>query len=143
MRLMPENACVLKLFEIYEEKNKLILILELMEGKSLEKFIKTNPNLSENQIYDIFYQILKSVSFLHSNGIMHRDIKPDNILFSKEKELYFLKMADFSLADNFFSLKTFKAICGTPGFMAPEIFSGNGYDEKVDIYSLGLVLYTL
>ena len=74
---------------------------------------------------------------------MHRDIKPENILFSKEKDPQTLKIADFSLAENFNKSKTFNLVCGTPGFMAPEIFTMEGYDEKVDVYSLGLILYTL
>jgi len=143
MRSIPENPLIIKLFEIYEEKDNIIFVLELMEGGSLEKLIKTHIRLAENEIYSIFYQILKGVFFLHSKGIMHRDIKPDNILFSKETELSSLKIADFSLADMFSPNKKINSFCGTPGFMAPEIFSGNHYDEKVDVYSLGLILYIL
>ena len=143
MRFLPENSYVVKLFEIYEEDDRIILILELMEDKSLQDFIKNNKKLTEFQIFSIFFQLLKGISFLHSREIVHRDINPENILFSKEKDAYNIKIADFSLAEKFHSSKTFDLICGTPGFMAPEIFTSEGYDERVDIYSLGLVLYSL
>ena len=74
---------------------------------------------------------------------MHRDIKPDNILFSLEKKFSTVKIADFSLAEKFNKSKTFNLTCGTPGWMAPEIFTSKGYNEKVDVYSLGLILYSL
>ena len=140
---MPENSFVVKLFEIYEEEDRLILILELMEGKSLAKYLKNHQKLTEHQIFNIFYQILKGIFFLHSCEIMHRDIKPENILFSDEGDSNTLKIADFSLAEKTNQKQKFKLVCGTPGFMAPEIFTSEGYDEKIDIYSLGLVLYAL
>lgn len=143
MKLLPDSNYVVQLFEIYEEKDRIILILELMEGKSLEDYIKHNPKLPEHQIFNIFYQVLKGISFMHSCNVMHRDIKPENILFLKEKDFETLKIADFSLAQKFTKTKTFDLICGTPGFMAPEVFTKEGYDEKVDVYSLGLILYTL
>ena len=143
MRFLPESPYIVRLFEIYEEAKKIMLILELMEGQSLEKCIKKNHQFKENQIREIFYQILKGISLLHSHEIMHRDIKPDNILFSFENDFSTVKIADFSLAEKLNQSKKFKLICGTPGFMAPEIFNLEGYDEKVDIYSLGLVLFAL
>jgi len=57
---------------------------------------------------------------------------------------YIIKIADFGLADVILNKKThLKTRCGTPGFIAPEIFGGNGYNEKVDIFSAGIILYTL
>ena len=143
MRFLPKSPYVVSLFEIYEEKDRIILILELMEGKSLDYYIKRNQRFPEFQIYSIFYQIFKGISFLHSCEIMHRDIKPENILFSFENDTCTLKIADFSLAESFHQTKTFKKISGTPGFMAPEIFTSKGYNEKVDVYSLGVILYSL
>ena len=143
MRFLPESPYIVRLFEIYEEAKKIMLILELMEGQSLEKHIKKNHQFKENQIREIFYQILKGIFFLHSCEIMHRDIKPENILFSDEGDSNTLKIADFSLAEKTNQKQKFKLVCGTPGFMAPEIFTSEGYDEKIDIYSLGLVLYAL
>jgi len=133
----------LPLIEIYEEKNNLFLILEFMEGKDLQHLLKSQQTLTESQIYGIFHQIFQGVRFLHHFGVMHRDLKPENILLATHSVNSDLKIADFSLSENFIEKKKFSKPCGTPGYMAPEILSGNEYDEKVDVYSLGLILYIL
>jgi len=143
MRFLPDCPNIIKLLEIYEDNNKIVMVLELLEGKDLYKRIKTKPRLTEKEIFDIFTQILKGVCFLHDHKIMHRDLKPDNILFSGKSDDSVIKIADFSLADDFSNNKKFTLECGTPGFMAPEIFTGEAYDEKVDVYSLGTILFIL
>ena len=141
MRFLPDSPNIVKLFEIYEDTHKIYMILELMKGKDLYSAIK-NKTFKEKEIYEIFSQILSGLTFLHEHKIMHRDLKPDNILFSSDS-LSNLKIADFTLSEYFENNKKFTLKCGTPGFMAPEIISGKGYDEKVDIYSLGSILYLL
>jgi len=123
------------------------MVLELMEGNDLYKFIKsfkTKQNqLTETQIYEIFIQILKGLMHLHNQGIFHRDLKPDNILFSRHLDDSTIKITDFSLAEYINPQKKLNIGCGTPGFIAPEILNGENYDEKADIYSLGCILYLL
>lgn len=141
MRFLPDSPNIVKLFEIYEDTHKIYMILELMKGKDLYSAIK-NKTFKEKEIFEIFSQILSGLTFLHEHKIMHRDLKPDNILFSSDS-LSNLKIADFTLSESFENNKKFSLKCGTPGFMAPEIISGKAYDEKVDIYSLGSILYLL
>lgn len=143
MRNLPENPYILPLFEIYEEKNELILVLQYMEGENLFNYVKNKQKLSENQIYLIFEQILKGLLFLQCYGVIHRDLKPENILFSDKNEKSALKIADFGLSTFIGKKEKLKEQCGTPGFMAPEIFTPEGYDENVDVFSLGIILYTL
>lgn len=140
---LPECPFIVKLEEIYEEKNEIILVMELMEGDNLYKTIKSTVKLSEQQIYKIFSQILKGLLFLHLNGIMHRDIKPDNIMYSNRDNNSHLKILDFSLANEYLPGQNFKDSCGTPGFMAPEILNEKIHAEEVDVFSLGVVLYML
>lgn len=90
----------------------------------------------------IFIQILKGLLYLNSKSIMHRDIKPENILFSENDINSTVKIADFSLAENFKD-KKISEFCGTPGYIAPEIFLQQSYNEKCDVYSLGVLLYML
>ena len=143
MKFIPDCPFIIKLFEVYEEKDEIIMILELMEGQDLFKSIKAIQRPTEHQIYNIFSQMLKGMLFLNYHGIMHRDLKPDNILFTKDNKNARLKIADFSLAEEFSINKKFTVACGTPGFMAPEILSGEAYDEKIDVFSLGIILYMM
>lgn len=135
---LPECRYVIKLFGVYESQNEVIMLLEYMSGNDLYSKIKTYRKMTENQVFLYFSQLLKGLIFLHYHGICHRDLKPDNILFDDENNL---KIADFSLADYYED--GLNGICGTPGYMAPEIFSQELYDEKVDIFSLGVVLYSM
>lgn len=128
---------LIQLFEVYESSEDIIMLFEYMQGEDLYKRIKRDHKITENESFVYFLQMVKGILFLHQNGICHRDIKPDNILFSDEKKL---KITDFSLADNFFTLE---GVCGTPGYMAPEIFHQEKYNEKIDVFSLGVVLYTM
>ena len=135
---LPPNDHINQLYEIYDGAGEIIMVLEYMPGKDLYHRIKEVKTMSEIQAFVYFSQIVKGVQFLHENGIAHRDLKPDNILFSDSETL---KIADFSLA-NYFYLRL-RGICGTPGFMAPEIFYQDSYNEKVDVFSLGVILYSM
>ena len=115
-----------------------------MKGGDLFKVIKGVQKPTEHQIYKIFSDLLKGLLFLHFHGVIHRDIKPENILFSIEGNGSRAKIADLGLAVEFYPEKKIETICGTPGFMAPEILKGGGgYDQKVDVFSLGIVLYMM
>ena len=142
MMFLPDSPYVLKLYEIYEEPSKICMIMELMAGEDLSKRMKKKLS-TECEVYEIFSQILNGLLFLHKHHIMHRDLKPANILFSSLKKDARVKISDFTLAVNFHHNRNINLRCGTPGFMAPEIFSGEPYDEKVDVYSLGVILYIL
>ncbi len=109
-----------------------------MKGKDLYHQIKEMRKIPEQQAFTFFSQIMKGMLFLDHFGICHRDIKPDNILFSDENRL---KIADFSLAEYYEN--KMKDTCGTPGYMAPEVFHHESYNEKVDVFSLGVVLFTM
>jgi len=143
LRFLPDCPFIIKLFEIYEDKEEIIMVFELMEGKDLFKTIKSLQRPSEHYIYSIFSQLIKGLLFLNCHGIMHRDLKPDNLLFLNDSKNSRVKIADFSLAEEVIPNQKFKALCGTPGFMAPEILNGEHYDEKVDIFSLGIILYMM
>lgn len=111
------------------------MITEYIKEKSLYNYLKIAAKISEEAAFEIFIQIFKGLIFLNSNGICHRDIKSENIFFVNETNI---KIADFSVIDY-----EKKGLCGTPGYMAPEIFKNETYDEKVDVFSLGVVLYSM
>ena len=142
LKSLPKNIHIIKLYEIYEQQNEIILIFEFMSQGDLYQKIK-GDQLTEFQICTYFSQILKGLVFLHSNGVVHRDMKPDNILLTKNKAgEKVIKIADFSLAEYYHSNRL-NTVCGTPGYMAPEMFCEEEYDEKVDVFSLGIILFML
>lgn len=143
MRFLPDSPFVLRLVEVYEDPSEFVLVLELLEGRDLFSMIRRIPKPTEYQIFLVFMEILKGLYFLHSQGVVHRDIKPDNLVFAQESQGSKVKIIDFSLAEELEEGKELRGWCGTPGFMAPEILHGEAYGQKVDVFSLGVVLYML
>lgn len=144
LKSLPKNQHIIKLYEVYDSVLELVLIFEYIEGGDLYQLIKkskTHP-IPLEVLAAIFSQIIRGLMFLHSRFIMHRDIKPENILLTDTIEFKEVKIADFSLAEEFQN-KNINVKCGTPGYMAPEIFQNRGYDERVDIYSLGVILFMM
>lgn len=142
LKKLPRNEYILRLYEIYEDNQELILIFEYLPEGDLYAKLKEKHKFSELEISLILSQIIKGLDFLHQNGVMHRDIKLDNILISEMSPRIRLKIADFSLAE-FIDENNHFSKCGTPGFMAPEIFSDEKYDQRVDIFSAGVILFIL
>lgn len=145
LKYLPKHENILKTYEIFEEEESIIMIMELMQGGDLYKKIRKTKGLSEVEVLFYFKQMLKAVKFLHSYGVVHRDIKPENLLLSDNSENCRIKLADFSLAD-FFLENKMNLQCGTPGYIAPEILNNENkefYDETIDIFSLGVTLYMM
>ena len=88
-------------------------------------------------------QIIAALRYCHSKGIVHRDLKPENLLYSTGEPDAVVKLADFGLAKICKEDQLMKTACGTPGYVAPEILSKKKYDEKVDVWSLGVITYIL
>ncbi len=123
------------------------LVMEYVEGLSLRELLR-DSNISEEEIYNILGQICDALEYAHRHGIIHRDIKPDNILIDKEGRV---RVADFGLAKlgesseiRERSLTQSGAIMGTMNYMAPEQIEDSGdVDSRADIYSTGVLFYEL
>jgi len=115
-----------------------------MEGGDVYKKVKSSPDkkMSEVSACFIMCQTLKGLKFLHSHGVVHRDIKPENILLSDDSLHPIAKIADFSLSEHFVN-KKLSVRCGTPGYMSPEMFTDEAYNEKIDVFSLGISLFIM
>eukprot|EP01080_Neovahlkampfia_damariscottae_P008167 gene8167-12627_t len=133
---------IIKLFDIYQNSTKVFFVTEFCGGGDLSQFIASYKTMDENLIKKIIFEIASGLSELHYKKIVHRDLKPANILLSNKKNPSF-KIADFGFAKFIDENILSKTICGTVLYMAPEIIKGTGYDQKVDLWSLGVMWYEL
>ena len=137
---------IVRIYDFLEHNGNLILIMEFVEGESLDSLIKnkTGP-ISEERTKYLFTQILDAIGYAHEKGVIHRDIKPANILITKEDEV---KIIDFGIVkilqddDKPGTTKTGTKI-GTPIFMSPEQILAKSVDQRSDIYALGVTLFQM
>ncbi|GJN94617.1 hypothetical protein Rhopal_007700-T1 [Rhodotorula paludigena] len=121
------------------------LVTDLCQGGELFDRICAKSYFLEEDAAKLVRTVMGAVEYLHSHGIVHRDIKPENLLYRSKDEESDLLLADFGLSkvmdDQQFSALT--TTCGTPGYMAPEIFKKLGHGKPVDIWAMGVVTYFL
>ena len=132
-----------KVIDFFTENNKKYIIMEFFKGKTLEELLKSEgKGLEEQKIRKIAIKICEALNYLHSrtSPLIHRDVKPENIIITEEEEIKFI---DFGIARIFNPLKKQDTLfMGTPGFASPEQF-GRGQSPRSDIYSLGATLHYL
>lgn len=101
-------------------------------------------SFTESQAADIVSQVMLGLNYMHLQSITHRDMKPENILLVKEDDDCFdIKIADLGFAQKFEKDKGLDLVLGTPLYMAPELVKHDRYSEKVDVWSLGVIVYQL
>ncbi|KAK3486620.1 calcium/calmodulin-dependent protein kinase type I [Neurospora hispaniola] len=136
---------ILTLVDYFETMNNLYLVTDLALGGELFDRICRKGSYYESDAADLIRATLSAVAYLHDHGIVHRDLKPENLLFRTPEDNADLLIADFGLSrimdeEQFHVLTT---TCGTPGYMAPEIFKKTGHGKPVDIWALGVITYFL
>ncbi|MGH6961551.1 MAG: serine/threonine-protein kinase [Dongiaceae bacterium] len=123
-----------------DEAGRPCLVLEFVEGTTLDRLTADAP-MPLPQALDIVAQIARALGYAHEQGIVHRDVKPANIMVTASGQA---KLSDFGIAKIEGTTLTIAGqILGTPAFMSPEQCTGHGVDYRSDIFSLGAVLYTL
>ena len=127
---------IVKLYDVIKDKTKTYLILEYCNNGNLSKYIKSNNHLHTKEY---IYQIISGLEYLYKSNILHRDIKPQNILINNN----IIKICDFGFAKNIENNELINTICGSPLYMAPEILKNGHYSPKSDIWSLGVIIYEL
>lgn len=144
-RVSQGHKNILTLVDYFETPNNLYLVTDLARGNELFDRIYHKGSFYESDAANIIYSIVSGVAYLHSHGIVHRDLKPENLLFHTPDEDSDLLIADFGLSriideEKFRMLTT---TCGTPAYMAPEIFQKSGHGKPVDVWAIGVIAYFL
>lgn len=139
------HRSIVTLVDYFETMNNLYLVTDLCVGGELFDRICERGNYYEKDAAHIVKTVLEAVVYLHNQGIVHRDLKPENLLFRDKTEESDLLIADFGLSrvvddDKITVLST---TCGTPGYMAPEIFKKTGHGKPVDMWAIGVITYFL
>jgi len=125
----------------FQDEYKLYIITEFMQGGEMFFHLHKEKRFSNEKTRFYIIEIILAIEFLHKNNMLYRDLKPENIMVDASGHI---KLTDFGLSKMFTKTKE-KAftICGTPQYLAPEILSDEGYDNSVDWWSLGCVMYEM
>lgn len=140
-----QHPCVIKMHDIVDNADSVFIMLELMKGGDLLTRIVSKKKLTEKVSKLFFIQMCYAVKYLHDKHITHRDLKPDNVLLQSDNEETLIKVSDFGLSKFVQNDSVMRTLCGTPLYVAPEVLLTGGrgsYTKKVDIWSLGVVLFT-
>jgi serine/threonine protein kinase len=137
-RLSHEN--IIKLYSYEEDQEAYYLILEHANAGSLFSLLKKKQNgFDEAAAFKYFIQAASAVQFLHENGLVHRDIKPENLLLNEDGTV---KLCDFGWCVEI-AMGNRQTFCGTYEYMAPEVIREKPYNQSIDVWSLGILLYEL
>lgn len=132
---------IIRLYQVFESGNFIFLVTELCGKGELFDLIVDMRRLNEPDARRIFSEILSAVEHAHSNAIVHRDLKTENVLLDEWGNV---KLADFGFGQYFSSDRMLNTWCGSPPYAAPEVFEGKEYEgPELDCWSLGCILYVL
>lgn len=142
-----DHPNIIELVEIHESQNSLYLVMELLEGGEI--FSLNKGKLDSETTFRTLKSILKALVVLDQHGIMHRDLKPDNIILKKKDvpiKDNIVKLVDFGLATYQDLEEYLFKRCGTPGFVAPEVINAKKgvnvkYTTKCDVFSVGIIFF--
>ena len=130
---------IVQLYEILQTPQHIFIVMEYCEGKDLMDYILTKTRLSEIESLKFFQQLINALFYLHSQNISHRDVKIDNMLLDRNKDL---KLVDFGLSTKYTDDNLLDQPCGTVVYAAPEVLDGNEYHGMLaDVWSSGIVLF--
>jgi len=128
-------------FEEGEENDMVYLVLERLHGGELFDRLVAKGHFEEGEAAETTRQVLEALVYLHGQGVMHRDVKLENIMYEAEGSSK-VRLIDFGYACGF-SGPTSRNRCGTVGYVAPEVLRGEAYTEKVDMWSVGCILFAM
>ncbi|XP_064257540.1 death-associated protein kinase 2-like isoform X3 [Passer domesticus] len=139
-----QHPNIIQLHELFSSTAEAVLVLELIRGGELFDFIAEKEMLSEEEAIEFLGQILRGVEYLHARLIAHFDLKPENIMLQeKDVPKPWIKIIDFGLAQQLEHGTTYKSLCGTPQYIAPEVINYEPLSPATDMWSIGVITYIL
>ncbi|CAK8685465.1 unnamed protein product [Clavelina lepadiformis] len=138
-------VCIVDVYEnVFQEKKCLVIIMERMQGGELFNQIQERAEsaFTEREAAEIMRDIGSAIKYLHDLNIAHRDVKPENLLYSSKGSDAVLKLTDFGFA-KITSKNSLNTPCYTPYYVAPEVLGPEHYDKSCDMWSIGVIMYIL
>ena len=139
---MLDHPYVMNIHKVYEGEQHIYLLFDIMKGGEMFGRVIQRKCYTERNSAIVIKRLMETMKYLQKKGILHRDIKLENILLESENDDCGARLADFGLS-MLMSEYDPKVRCGTPGYVAPEILKNHHYEYKSDIFSLGVVLFIL
>lgn len=135
---------IMRIFGLLEDKMYYYIVSEVLEGGELYDRIVELRNFNERDAAQVTNQLLLAINYMHAQNIIHRDLKPENILLvSTDQDNLEIKLTDFGFACFFDKDQGLQDVLGSPLYMAPEICTEDAYDDKVDVWSIGVIAFVL
>ncbi|OMO82370.1 hypothetical protein COLO4_23061 [Corchorus olitorius] len=134
---------IIRFFEAIETEDRIFLVLEYCDGGDLAAYIHRYGKVSEEVARHFMRQLAAGLQVLQEKHLIHRDLKPQNLLLSIKGVTPQLKIGDFGFARSLRPLDLADTLCGSPLYMAPEIIQNQKYDAKADLWSVGAILFQL
>ncbi len=132
---------IVSVYQFGEDTGCAYIAMEYVPGYSLRQYIARAPRFGRDDVLCLMVQLLDALHYAHMHGVIHRDIKPANLLVSDDGRL---KITDFGIARiESTQLTRVNTVVGSPGYMAPEQYTGGEIDRRVDVFAAGVVLYQL
>lgn len=141
LKICSGHRNIVQFVEVIRDEKYVYIVTELLRGRELFEYVSKHE-LSESEVRTLFKDIYRAVHFMHSKNIVHRDLKPENIMFTGGGSVD-LKVIDFGYACVNTDKQPMEERCYTLAYAAPEILKGEKYSEACDVWSLGVVLYTM
>jgi len=148
---MVDHPNLVKVVDFFDTPNRIYIVSEYLKGGTLFEVLSKQEFVSEQTVSMLMLELLKAVGYLHQQGLCHRDIKPGNLICTNSMFPQSVKLADYGFAafleraceaEDYFDSTT-RAIVSAPSYTAPEVFTGTGFNNKVDIWSCGVILHVI